>query len=158
MDTHEEEFSSSTEIRESGLGTRNRIFSHATCAVNEVNLLSQRYHSAFVVWVKYTQTGHSQPFCISRQGVVGQGEAWLLLSEELRKLTGLQPRGERRFLQRISTVYLESSLGRGTHGGPARYCPNIYSLTRKQTEQLSLGTGKFTGARDTNSVCKCELR
>lgn len=93
MDTHEEEFSSSTEIRESGLGTRNRIFSHAMCAVNEVNLLSQRYHSAFVVWVKYTQTGHSRPFCISRQGAVGQGEAWLLLSEELRKQPGLQPRG-----------------------------------------------------------------
>lgn len=66
--------------------------------------------------------------------------------------------GGRRFLQYISTAYLESSLGRGTHGGPARYCPNIYCLTRKQTEQLSLGTGKFTGARDTNSVRKCELR
>lgn len=139
------------------MGSRNYIFSHTGCTVNDDNQMNQCNHSAmaFGTWVKYTQTGHNRPFCIFRQGVVGQGEGWLL-SEELRRWPGVQPRGERWFIPHISTVYLESGLGCGTHRGPARYCPNIYSLTRKQTQQLSLGTGKFIRARD--SERKCELR
>lgn len=115
---HKEDFDSSTEMRVRAGDKESYPQPHQVhCKQGQPAEPMLAFSYGIVIWVKYTQTGLNRPFCIFRQGAVGQG--WLL-SEELRRWPGLQPRGERWFIQHISPVYLESGLGCRTHSGPAR--------------------------------------